>query len=225
LVNEPERPSPEEGGLPRLPPGRHGLPREFVVKNQRDRLAAGMIQVVAEQGFHETTVTEIAAAAGVSRRTFYGFYKSKRDCFFATHGIVADFLFATMAEAGAGERGWAARVRAELAVLLEVLAANPDLVRFTLVAPPAAGGEITAAYREFLERLLALLGEGRPKSARRPSEAAEHGVVGGLAALLVDKVKAGEGTSLPELLPDLVALVLTPYLGRERALAEARPDA
>jgi AcrR family transcriptional regulator len=222
-VSKPEHPSGDgEAGLPRLPPGRHGLPREFVVKNQRDRLAAAMIQVVAERGFHATTITQIAAAAGVSRRTFYSYYKSKEDCFFDTYREVSDFLFAAMAEAAEPERRWSAGVRAELAVLLEVFAANPDLVRFALIAPPGAGGEIAAAYRGFLERLLGLLGEGRPKNVRRPSEAAEHGLVGGLAGLLVDRVRAGEGEAISELLPDLVELVLTPYLGRERALAEAR---
>ena len=52
-------------GLSRLPPGRHGLPRDFVVQNQRDRLAAGIIAAVSEFGYHETTITQIAAAAGV----------------------------------------------------------------------------------------------------------------------------------------------------------------
>jgi hypothetical protein len=72
-------PSKEEGteqraGLPRLPPGRHGLPREFVVENQRQRIAAGMIEVVVERGYLATTVTQVVAAAGVSRRTFYNYY-------------------------------------------------------------------------------------------------------------------------------------------------------
>lgn len=221
-MSAPEHPSGDGAGLPRLPPGRHGLPREFVVKNQRDRLAAGVIQAVAERGYHETTVTDIAAAAGVGRRTFYGYFSSKQDAFFDTYQIVSDFLFEATAEAGAAQRGWPSRVRAELALLLDAFATNPDLVRFCLIAPPAAGGEIVAAHRGFLERLLAVLSEGRPKNVRRPSEAAEHGLIGGLAALLVDKVKAGKGKQLPELLPDLLELVLTPYLGRERAVKEAR---
>jgi AcrR family transcriptional regulator len=221
-VGESEKRAGGKGGLPKLPPGRHGLPREFVVKNQRDRIAAGMIQAVVERGYHDTTVADIAAAAGLSRRTFYGFYKSKEVCFAATYQQVADFLFEAMAEAGAGERGWPARVRAQLGAMLEVFAANPDLVGFTLIAPPEAGGEIAAGYRSLLERLVAALVAGRPKSARRPSEGAEHGLVGGLAALVVDQVRAGEGSELPQLLPDLVELVLTPYLGRERAVAEAR---
>ena len=38
---------------------RHGLPRDFVVQNQRDRLAAGIIAAVSEFGYHETTITQI----------------------------------------------------------------------------------------------------------------------------------------------------------------------
>ncbi len=90
-------------GLARLPPGRHGLSREFVAKNQRDRLTAGMIAAVAEHGFHEATITQIAAAAGVSRRTFYGYFSSKEECFFDTYGQVAEHLEAAMTSAGEGE--------------------------------------------------------------------------------------------------------------------------
>jgi AcrR family transcriptional regulator len=210
------------GGLPRLRPGRHGLPREYVVQNQRERLAAGMIAAVAERGYHATTISDIAAAAGVSRRTFYGYFKTKEECFSDTFETVASYLLEAMAEHSQGERGWAAQVRARLEALLDAFAANPDLIRFALAAPPAAGGEVAARYRELLDRLLAALGEDRPKSARRPSEAAEHGIAGGLAALLVEKVSADEGERVGELLPDLVELVLTPYLGRERAVKEAR---
>jgi AcrR family transcriptional regulator len=208
--------------LPRLPPGRHGLPREFVVENQRQRLAAGVIAVVAEQGYHDATVTDVAAAAGVSRRTFYGYFSSKAECFFDTYAMVAEFLLGAIAEAGEGQRRWPGRVRAELAALLGAYAANPDLARFTLLAPPAAGGEVAERYRDFLGQLLGALGAGRPRNLRRPSEAAEQALVGGLAALVGAKVAAGEGEKLEALLPELTELVLTPYLGRERALEEAR---
>lgn len=208
-------------GLRRLPPGRHGLPREFVIQNQRERLAAAMIATVAERGYHATTIAHIAELAGISRRTFYGYFSDKEACFSDTYEMVAEFLLGAMAEEGESEKRWAPRVRAELAALLAVFAANPDLARFALAAPPAAGGEIAAKYRSFLDRLLAALTEGRPGNTRRPSEAAEHGVAGGTAALIVDKVAAGEGEQLTELVPDLVELVLTPYLGRKRAVKEA----
>ncbi|MBA3865551.1 MAG: TetR/AcrR family transcriptional regulator [Solirubrobacterales bacterium] len=210
-------------GLPRLPPGRHGLSREYVVKNQRERIAGGVIAVVVERGYADATVTQIVTAAGVSRRTFYNYYSDREDAFFDIYRQVTDFLCEAMAGAGAAQKGgWPVRVRAELAALLESFAANPDLVRFCLVAPPAAGGEVAGAYREFLERLLGTLCEGRPKRAKQPPPAAEYGLVGGLAALLVAAVEDGGAEGLTGLLSEAVELVLTPYLGRTEAVKAAR---
>ncbi len=211
-------------GLARLPPGRHGLSREFVAKNQRDRLTAGMIAAVAEHGFHEATITQIAAAAGVSRRTFYGYFSSKEECFFDTFGQVAAHLEGAMRSAGEDETDWPARIRAQLTVMLEAFAANPDLARFALIAPPNAGGEIAARYRELLESLFAILSEARPPSPaiREPSRAVADGLLGGIVALIVRKVKAGEGEELTELAPDLLELFLTPYYGQEEAVHLAR---
>jgi AcrR family transcriptional regulator len=209
------------GPLPRLPPGRHGLPREFVAENQRQRLAAGLIAAVATLGYNETTITDIAAASGLSRRTFYVYFKTKAACFADTYEIVASYLLAELAEAGEGERSWAARVRARLAALLGAFVANPDLASFTFAAPPAAGGELSSRHDAFLDQLIDALVEGAPKSARRPSTATRQGLAGGLSALVLERVEAGEGARLAKLLPDLVELVLMPYLGRERAVAEA----
>jgi AcrR family transcriptional regulator len=219
-----EDPAP---GLARLPPGRHGLSREFVAKNQRDRLTAGMIATVAEHGFHEATITQIAAAAGVSRRTFYGYFSSKEECFSDTFGQIADHLEAAMAGAGEGEAEWPERVRAQLTAMLETFAANPDLARFALVAPANAGGEIAARYRELLDRLFAILSEDKPPppATREPSRAVTDGLLGGIVALVVRKVKAGEGEELAELAPNLLELFLTPYYGQEQAVRLARLSA
>ena len=212
-------------GLARLPPGRHGLSREFVTRNQRDRLTAGMIAAVAEHGYHEATITQITAAAGVSRRTFYGYFSSKEECFFDAFEQVATHLEGAMTSAGEGESDWPERVRVQLAALLEAFAANPDLVRFILIAPPNAGGEVADRYRKLLQHLFAILTEAKPPppDTREPSEAVTDGLVGGIAGLIVREVKAGEGERLPELLPDLLELLLTPYFGREQAVQLARP--
>ena len=46
--------------------------------------------------------------------------------------------------------------------------------------------------------------------------------MGGMAALIADRVQVGEGGRLLDLLPDLLELVLTPYLGREEAVRVSR---
>lgn len=210
-------------GLPRLPPGRHGLAREFVVKNQRDRLTAGIIAVVAEHGYHDATVAQICAAAGVSRRTFYSYFSSKRECYLRAFDLIGEYLAEALADAAAGEDLWPDQVCARLEAMLAIFAANPDLVRFAMIAPLRAGEDIVDRQGVALERILAALTDGRPQDGdgHRPSPVIEQAVMGGMAGLITRKVEAGEGERLPELLPDLVELFLIPYIGREAAARTA----
>jgi AcrR family transcriptional regulator len=217
----------DSAGLPRLPPGRHGLPRDFVVQNQRDRLAAGIIAAVSEFGYHETTITQIAAAAGVSRRTFYSYFDSKEECFFATFDQITDHLCDAARHAAAGQDEWPAQVAAKIAAVLEVFSTNPQLARFTLATPPRAGGEVTAYYRRALDGALAELTDGLPggTEAQRPAPAVQQSLIGGAVALIVRKLESGDGERIRDLLPDLVELLLAPFIGRAAALEVAgRPS-
>jgi AcrR family transcriptional regulator len=213
-----------EERLSRLPPGRHGLPREFVIQNQRERLTAGAIAAVAAKGYRDTTVTDIAAAANMSRRTFYGYFATKEECFTDTYTILEEFLLGAIAEAGEARSSWPRRVRARVEALLASFAANPDLVRFSLVAPPAAGGEFADRHRAFLGQIVDGLIADPPESRgyRRPSAAARDTAAGSLSSFVVTKVEAGEGERLVEILPRLLELVLAPVIGRKRAMGEAR---
>jgi AcrR family transcriptional regulator len=208
-------------GLHRLPPGRHGLPRELVARNQRDRLAAGAIAAVSENGYRETTIAQIATAAGVSRRTFYVYFKTKQDCFLATFDQIAAHLREAAVEAAAAEDEWPAKVAARLGAALAVFAANPTLARFALVVPPRAGGPVTAHYGEALERALGELlgGMPSPPAVQPPSQAVQQSLMGGVVALIVEKLEAGEGERLESLLPNLLELFLSPFVGRARAIA------
>jgi AcrR family transcriptional regulator len=223
-VNQPEgKGGGEFHRFARLPPGRHGLPREFVTRNQRDRLAAGIIATVAEHGYHDATISQIAAAAGVSRRTFYTYFTSKEECFSATYDMVVQELARLGRDAAANSDEWPEKVRARLGALLEAFAANPDLVRFLLIAPERAGEELAANQREAMEFAANELLEGVPPSVTRQlSKATELAIGGGIASLIARQVEAGEGKRLPELLPQLLELTLTPYIGRDEAVRVAR---
>lgn len=211
------------GGLYRLPPGRHGLSREFVARNQRDRIIAGTIAAVAERGFRETTIADVSAAAGVSRRTFYVYFETKEEAALTAFDEIAAYLRESAAEAAAKEREWPRIVAARLRGGLAALAANPDLARFSLIAPPRAGGRLGEHHRAAVERALAGLTAGMPAppSVQPPSEAVQQSLVGGVAAIVVERVEAGEGESLEELLPDLAELFLSPFVGRAEAARAA----
>jgi AcrR family transcriptional regulator len=203
-------------GRGRLPPGRHGLPRTFVAENQRERLLNGVVEAVAEHGYNATTISRIAAAAKISRRTFYEHFEGKEDCFLAAYEMIeAHVLDSMLAAPGAGEP-WPERVRARLAALLDVLSHDVAVSRFFLIEPLAAGGAPAARYREAMQLLAGAL-RPEPPPGDLEMEVRGQALIGGLATLIVRRLNAGGADRLPDLLPDLVELCLAPYLGREAA--------
>jgi AcrR family transcriptional regulator len=198
------------------------LERDFVVRNQRDRLTAGVIATVAASGYHEATITQICRAAGVSRRTFYSYYSSKEACYVEALGRITDYLSATLAQFADDGSPWPLQVRRRLDSLLAVFAANPDLVRFAWIAPLRAGEQIAGQHHRLLELVRQTLVAGKPdKGLRQPSPIVEQSLVGGMMALIAARVEAGEGSELPGLLADLVEMFLAPFLGRADAVRAA----
>jgi AcrR family transcriptional regulator len=211
---------------PRLPAGRHGLPREFVAQNQRERIITALVDTVAERGYNATTVANITKAAGVSRRTFYEHFADKEACFLAAYEMVADHIRDSMQVAARSFEEWPQQVRAALATMLRFLAGEPELARVVMIEPIAAGGEIATRHRESMQGFVEILKAGRPEhGGERPlPEATEATLVGGIVSLIVREINAGRSDKLEELLPDLVELTLAPYLGAEEAAKRARPS-
>jgi len=210
----------------RLPAGRHGLPREFIEQNQRERIITALVDTVAERGYNATTVAHITKAASVSRRTFYEHFADKEACFLAAYEMVADHIRDSMRAAAESFSDWPQQVKAALATMLRFLAAEPELARLCMIEPVAAGGEIAARHRATMQGFVTILRAGRPQhSGERPlPEATEETLVGGIVSLIVREVSAGRTGQLEQLLPDLVELILAPYLGIEEAEKLAREE-
>lgn len=208
-----------------LPRGRHGLPRELIVENQRARLVSGMIAAVAELGYGKATVAKVIKPAKVSRRTFYETFTGKEDCYRAAYEASFEFLH-DRTLAAASEEPWPDSVRRGLEVLLENLAAHPKLATFFLVSP--AGVDDTAAsrhhlaMRELVEALVAKAPDAGAGGAAGGTRI--EALAGGLARLTATKVSAGQADELPALLPDLVELFLRPFVGSEEAIRVAWGD-
>jgi AcrR family transcriptional regulator len=203
-------------GKERLPAGRHGLPREVVAENQRERLLNGVVDAVAEYGYNATTIGKIVEAAKISRRTFYEYFEGKEDCFAAAYGMIDDHVRGSMLAAGEDTAPWPEQVRARLEALLGVLSRDRAVTRFYLTEPLAAGGEIAARYRDAMQMLAETI---RPESgpAGIDAEVRDQALMGGIATLIARRLKAGGPETLHDLLPDLVELALAPYIGREEA--------
>ncbi|HWI96395.1 MAG TPA: TetR/AcrR family transcriptional regulator [Solirubrobacterales bacterium] len=200
----------EQVGADRLPAGRHGLPRELVAENQRERLLNGVVEAVAEHGYNAATIGAITAAAKISRRTFYEYFRDKEGCFLAAYEMIDDHVRASMLAAGDPSAPWPEQVEARLGALLDVLSRDLAVARFYLTEPLAAGGEISARYRDAMQLLAETI---RPQASLGGAdvEVRDQVLMGGIATLIARRLNAGEPARLPELLPDLTALVLRPY--------------
>jgi Transcriptional regulator len=221
-VDSPEYP-PE---LARLPPGRHGLPREFVAHNQRERLIAGLAEAVAENGYAGTTIAHITRHAAVSRRTFYEHFNSKDECFVAAYDTVMAELRQRVDQAFNEEKEWPQAIRAGIAAMLEFLAAEPHLARLSMVEALVAGPVVIERYDAAIQGLVPYFEAGRKGRSAEVlaglSPSTEEALVGGMVSLISRRIFAERTEELESLLPDLVEFALTPYLGSVEAAKIAR---
>jgi AcrR family transcriptional regulator len=62
----------------------------------RGRLEQAALALYGERGFEQTTVTEIAARAGLTERTFFRHFADKREVLFAGAGSLQDLLVSAL---------------------------------------------------------------------------------------------------------------------------------
>jgi AcrR family transcriptional regulator len=202
------------------------LPRAYAVRSERERMLEAMVRIAASKGYQEASVDDVVAAAGVSREVFHTTFGSKEDCFLEAYEAVTDVLVAHVAAAYEGAAGepWPARIVAALRALAELLARESDIARMTMVEVTAVGEEARVRYRANLGRFVPFLEDGRafsPQGDELPDDTAGF-AIGGVASLIFDEVRAGRGSELPRLLPQLAFAVLMPYIGAEAAEDEMR---
>ncbi|HXE44121.1 MAG TPA: TetR/AcrR family transcriptional regulator [Conexibacter sp.] len=214
----------------RLPRGRHGLPRRFIVHNQRERMLLAVAEAVAEQGYATTTVADIIARARLSRRTFYEHFADKEECYLAAYDTVVEQLLTAVGQAYEQADGWTQQVHDGLETFLAYLAAEPAFARMCIVEVVAAGPEARsrrdAAMRVFVDFLEPGRAEG-PKGVAAPALASEI-VVGGIYEIIYSRLQRDAANELVEMLPELLRCALIPYIGHsaaERAVRQARARA
>jgi AcrR family transcriptional regulator len=196
----------ESDRVQRLPAGAHGIPPEVVARNQRERLVAAAAEACADRGYAETSVADLAGRAGVSTATFYKLFPGKRECVLEAHrellGRLLEEVDRACAELGDGE----AKLRAGVATVLELLAADPPSARLLTVEVMALGLEGAerndAAIESFASRLRAS-GEVGAADPDRPN--ADWTAVASISMLIGKRVMAGATAELPELEDELVA--------------------
>lgn len=209
-----------------LPSGRHGLPREHVLRSQRVRLVRAAIAVAGSEGYTGTTVTRVIAHAGVSRKTFYEQFADREHCFLVAYGHLAARGLDGMRRAAAVDGPWPERLRHALDWALRALAHHPCEARVAFAEVLAAGPRGLAERDRALGELRALLLPGldaAPAGVHVP-ETMALATAGALFELIGRQIRDGGGERLPALLPDLLFCALAPFLGPAAAARECAVD-
>jgi AcrR family transcriptional regulator len=199
----------------KLPRGRHPLTQAAVAGSQRVRLLDAVARVVADKGYRATTVADVIALAGVSRRTFYEHFPGLEDCFLAAYEDGMRSLFAAIRGALAGVPGDDPALRTRVAI---------DAYLAAMASVPAAAWsftvEVLGAGRRALDRrdwvMAQWVEQWRAFHQRRRqlepgladvSDALLLALVGGMEELVRDQLRRHGAQSLPQLGPALGGFV------------------
>jgi AcrR family transcriptional regulator len=209
--------------LAKLPPGRHLVPRDYVSQNQRERILLATAELVAERGYQKTTIELIAKTAKVALVTFYEHFANKEECFLAAFDESIEAAREVFAELLDLDQPWADQIASGLEILLEMVVTEQARAKLCIVESQAAGSVPLARYQAMLESLAPKLHEGRefnPRSSRLP-EGLEVAIAGGLAWLIHQRLVADQVADIKALLPEMLQVTLTPYLGEVEAARAA----
>src|SRR6266536_1455580 len=80
--------------------------RERTRRAVRGELAQLAVGLFVEKGYDETTIDDLAAAAGMSKRTFFRYFASKEELVMGKYEILGEQLAEDLAARPAGEPIW-----------------------------------------------------------------------------------------------------------------------
>jgi AcrR family transcriptional regulator len=183
-----------------------------------------MAEIVAERGLRGTTIAAVTKQACVSRMTFTEVFGSIEQAFVALVEQATAWPTTLIRDAFEQESSWRASVLAGLEALLVFLDSEPSLARVCLIealaGPPAA-----LEHRAQLLQPLAVLVDGAremlPADRQPPAVTAEATIVS-VAGILHARLVACQAPPFINLLGELAALVVAPYLGSDEATEAAR---
>jgi AcrR family transcriptional regulator len=196
----------------RLPRGPHRLTREVVLASQRGRLISAMADAVAARGYNATTVADVIAGAGVSRKTFYEHFADKEECFLAAYDTGVDLLLGALEHPPEGATDPVGEVRLRTRAYLEALAGEPAFARTFLIEVMGAGPRALERRERVLDRFAQMLRdqvaaarERFPEIPEQPPEV--HLAAVGATDILVSRLIAQDRTDQLPGLEDLIVRI------------------
>ena len=189
-------------------------------QSQRRRIVDAIIDSCAEKTYAATTITDIVARARISRTTFYKHFDDKRACFDAAIEDSIAQLQGVAAAAHSPEDPPGDAVREAVAAVLQALAERPGLAQLLTGDAMAVEPRVIECYRKAtipaLEALWSESGNGgNPHIDPRLA-------FGQAQVLILNQIATGNTDRLPELLPEISYLAVSPFGGHEEAIRQSQ---
>ena len=195
-------------------------PADIGERSQRQRIIDAMIDSCAEKTYAATTITDIVARAHISRTTFYKHFEDKRACFDAAIDHCIEQLQEVAAAAHSPDDAPADAARKAATAVLEALAARPGLAQLLTGDAIAVDPRVIERYRKAtIPALEALWTEGGDAGEAHTDPRLAFGQA---QVLILNQIATGKADRLPELLPEIVYLAVSPFGGHEEALEQSR---
>jgi AcrR family transcriptional regulator len=214
-----DRPPIEELRLASRAPKRSG--RESLEGFDYSDLAIrSFAMLVAEQGYQQTTVEDVAKRASMSSRTFYANFSGREDLTAAAIESACAQLLAVAMTTFSRFDEWPVAIRSTFGAVFNFLASRPALAEF-LGAGVYEAGEVALGRRRAALAPLGALFEGPASRWNEFDLAVQEATAGGISWLVYVQLRKSGPLSLPKLAPISTYLVLAPLLGSQRATAVA----
>jgi AcrR family transcriptional regulator/DNA-binding MarR family transcriptional regulator len=208
----------------RLSPAPGRPRRRQVIEIQRARILAAAVDTVEESGYAAMTVAAVIQRARVSRKTFYEVFANRNECFAAVVEEIFARAHSVASTAYAAESSWLAATRSALNSLLRLVDEEPRLARIWFV-DATAGPEAVHERKAEVSAMLAAaidVGRGMAGEKRQPPQLTGEATVGGISQIIYTRLVNGHQQPFAELLGPCMYLIVLPYLGVARAMAELR---
>lgn len=213
-----------------LPRGPHRLSREDVRSSQRTRLLSAMVELVADQGYGNTTITAIARRAGVSPNVFYEHFASREECFLAGYDAFIEAVFGRLEAVVLSSTGWTDFITGLLEAYLGLLEDEPKAAKAFLIEVNGVGGQARARRRQAYQSAAKLLSD-RHRELRKANpelgplpERAFLGFVHAARELACDELEKRSRPALRQLIPDLSVWIAASVEGAAAVLSQPAPS-
>ena len=212
---------PEKGTVASQP--RIGATSKQRRARERARIMEAMLEVSGEVGYRRATVRRVLERSGAPQSQFYGYFCSKEDCFAAAYEAEAECLCSALIEAAHSRSSWREGLRAALEKLFCFATERPLIARAILREVYTARGPALVKHEEVLGRLSHAIDGAcyEPAESRHaPPPMTGPFMVGAIEGVVRAQITARSPERLWAAMPELMYLLVAPYLGDEAAREE-----